>query len=353
MNKLIAGGLLAATTSVAGLSGTAHAASILDTAGPILASAPDAATLDAKCDTYVSAIEARQKALEGETGKATIDGTLVRYDEIVGLLGAGSGEFTLYQQVMEDQARRDAGAQCQVRLATLGSKISLSRPIYDRLSAIDAKAADAATALYLKRTLESFERSGVALDEAKRTRVQELQEELAKAGTEFDTNIANSRKVVKAQPAELKGLPEDYIAAHKPGADGLVEISTDYPDYQPVMAYAESDDLRRRLSEVYNQRAYPENDALLTRMFTLRQELAEILGRPNYATLVLEDKMLDSPAKVQKLLDDMAAAARPAAERDYAKNLSVLKELKPGAATIQFWQTGWLSPKVQQKFYNY
>jgi thimet oligopeptidase len=353
MNKLIAGGLLAATSSIAGLSGTAHAASILDTAGPILATAPDAATLDAKCDTYISAIEARQKALEGETGKATIDGTLVRYDEMVGLIGAGSGEFTLYQQVMEDQARRDAGAQCQVRLATLGSKISLSRPIYDRLSAIDATGTDAATALYLKRTLEGFERAGVALDEAKRARVQELQEELAKVGTEFDTNIANGRKVVKARPAELKGLPEDYIAAHQPGADGLVEISTDYPDYQPVMAYAESDDLRRRLSEAYNQRAYPENDALLTRLFTLRQELAGILGRPNYATLVLEDKMVDSPAKVQKLLDDMAAAARPAAERDYAKNLAVLKELRPGAETIEFWQTGWLSPKVQQKFYNY
>src|SRR5690606_6883177 len=98
---------------------------------------------------------------------------------------------------------------------------------------------------------------------------------------------------------------------------------------------------------------YPQNDALLKRMFTLRQELAEILGRPDYATLVLEDKMVDSPAKVQKLLDDMAAAARPASERDYAKNLAVLKELRPGAETIEFWQTGWLSPKVQQKFYDY
>lgn len=350
MNKVIAGGLLAASA----LSGTsAQAASILDISGPILATAPDADALNAKCDVYVSAIEERQKALESETGKATIEGTLVRYDELVGLIGAGSGEFTLYQQVMEDQARRDAGAQCQVRLATLGSKISLSRPIYDRLSAIDAAGTDAATALYLKRTLEGFERSGVALDDAKRARVQQLQEELAKVGTEFDTNIANGRKVVKVKPSELKGLPEDYIAAHKPGADGLVEISTDYPDYQPVMAYAESDDLRRQLAEAYNQRAYPENDALLKRMFSLRQELAEILGRPNYAALVLEDKMVDSPAKVQKLLDDMAEAARPAAERDYAKNLEVLKELRPGAQTIEFWQTGWLAPKVQQKYYNY
>ena len=39
--------------------------------------------------------------------------------------------------------------------------------------------------------------------------------------------------------------------------------------------------------------------------------------------------------------------------RDYDKNLQVLRELRPGAERIEFWQTGWLSPKVQQRFYAY
>src|SRR3569832_2039233 len=150
MNKLIAGGLLAATALS---TAPAHAAGVLDAMGPILAEAADAATLDAKCDKYVSEIESRQAALEGESGAATLDGTFTRYDEITALLNGGLGEFTLYQQVMAGQARRDAGANCQVRLSALGSKLSLSRPIYDRLKAIDAKGADAATALYLSRTL--------------------------------------------------------------------------------------------------------------------------------------------------------------------------------------------------------
>jgi thimet oligopeptidase len=350
MNKMIASGLLAAT-ALSG--GEARAASLLETMGPIMAEASDAAAIDAKCASYLSEIERRQAALEAETGPATIDRTLTQYDELTALLGAGSGEFTLYQQVMADQARRDAGAACQVKLATLASRISLSRPIYERLSAIDASGADVPTAWYLSRTLAGFERSGVALDEAGRTRVQQLNEELAKLGTEFADNIANGRKVIKVPPEELAGLPADFITAHAPGDDGMVEISTDTPDYQPVMTYAESDALRRRLSEVYNQRAFPENDAILKRIFTLRQELATLLGRPNYATLVLEDKMVDSPAKVQVLLEEMAAAARPAAERDYQKNLQVLRELRPGTERIEFWQTGWLSPKVQQRFYAY
>ena len=277
MRTPIAAALLAATM----LSVPAHAADVLDAMGPILANAPDAAAINAKCDSVVAAIQQRKTALEAETGAATLDRTLNAYDEMTALIGAGSGEFTLYQQVMADQARRDAGADCQVKLAALASQISLSRPIYDRLKAIDAAGTDAATNLLLTRTLQGFERSGVALDEAQRTRVQDLNEQLAKLGTEFENNIANARQVIRVDPAELAGLPADFIAAHTPGADGKVEISTDSPDYQPVMTYAESDALRRQLSEVYNRRAYPANDDVLRQIFTLRQELATILGRPS------------------------------------------------------------------------
>ena len=349
MNTLFVGGLLAAIAAAS----PAGAADMQATMGPILATASDAATLDRKCDTYVAEIERRQAELEHESGPATLARTFVRFDEINALLNAGGGEFGLYQQVMADQPRRDAGANCQVRLASLGSKLSLSRPIYERLKAIDAKGSDAATHWYLSRTLESFERSGVALNEAGRARVQQLNEEIAKLGTDFDTNIANGRKVIKATPAELQGLPADYLAAHKPGADGMIEISTDTPDEEPVMTYADSDAVRRRLSEAYNQRAYPLNDGVLKQLFAKRQELAQLVGRPNYAALILEDKMLDTPAKVEKLLTDMNAAAKPAADRDYAKMLQVLRESQSGAPKVEFWQSAWLGPKVKQRFYDY
>ena len=349
MRKTLAPALLAASTLA-----TPAQAGEFDALWTFLATAPDAATLDAKCDSYVAEIERRRAELEGETGPATIEGTLTRYDELMtAVLGAGLGEFTVYQEVMADQERRDAGANCQVRLSSLGSEISLSRPIYDRLKAIDVSQADEATKWFHKRTLLAFETSGVALPDGPRARVQELNEKLAALGTEFQNNIANGRQVIKVKPEELAGLPADFIAARKPGEDGLIEISTDTPDYQPVMTYAESDELRRRLSEVYNRRAFPQNDEVLKQIFTLRQELATILGRPNYAALVLEDKMVDSPEKVQALLTEMAEAARPAAMADYAKNLEVLRELRPGAEKIEFWQTGWLSPKVQQKYYAY
>ncbi|MBC7492315.1 MAG: hypothetical protein H7241_07725, partial [Novosphingobium sp.] len=197
---------------------------------------------------------------------------------------------------MADDARRKAGGTCEVRVASAATKIGLSRPIYDRLKAIDASKADPATRLYLKRTLAGYERAGIAFDPKGRAEVQALNDRISQLGTDFETNIANGRKTVSTNLAELTGLPADFIAAHKAGSDGKVTISTDYPDLFPVMSYAQSVSLRRQLYEADGTRAYPANDKVLGLLLDTRLELARKLGRKDYATLVLEDKMLDTPA---------------------------------------------------------
>ena len=350
LRKLTIAALLAATSGIAAQARPLPIDSFIQ---PIQADASDAAALKALCDRHITEIERRQRELEAETGPATQLRTLQRYDDMVNLITAASGESTLYREVMADDARRQAGADCEVRIANAVSKLSLSRPIYDRLKAIPLIGMQADTRLYLSRTLADFERAGVASDAAKRAQIQALQEELAKASTEFAANIAKGRKTVTADPAELEGLPADYIAAHKPGADGKVVISTDYPDINPVMAYAKSEALRKRLSLANLTRAYPENDVLLRRILDLRQQIASLLGRPNYAALVLENKMLNTPEKVEKLLADMAEAARPAAMRDYAKKLAAQKLTQADATKIEPWNNARLGRQVQQSLYAY
>ena len=120
------------------------------------------------------------------------------------------------------------------------------------------------------------------------------------------------------------------------------------------MTYAKSGGLRQRFYRAYNMRAYPENDAVLRDMINKRDELAHLVGRPNYATLNFEDRMLNTPDKVQSLLDDMAAAAKPAAERDYAKKLAMLQQLQPGATRARSRGTAAIvSQLVQKQSYGY
>jgi thimet oligopeptidase len=233
------------------------------------------------------------------------------------------------------------------------NKLNLSRPIYDRLKAIDASHADAATQLYLKRVLSEFERSGVALPPAERAKVQAMQDKLADLGTQFDKGIADGAKSIEVDPAELAGLPQDYIDAHKPGSNGKVTITTATPDYAPIMSYAKSEALRKRLYIAYQTRAYPANDAVLRQILDTRQQLATALGRKDYAALVLEDKMLDTTAKVEDLLTQMGGVARPAAQGDLARKLAVLRTIDPSATTVQPWNDDYVSVLLRRQAYAY
>ncbi len=355
MSRPMLAGLLAGT--VLGLATPVAAAdrpSAVDRfIGGILENPADVKTLDTRCDAYLAEATRLQTVLERQKGPATAATTLQPFDDLANLLSAAGAEYGLYREVMADDARRQAAGACEVRISGAATRLSLSRAVYERLKAIRPDRLDPPTRLYLSRSLAGFERSGVALPPEQRAKAQALADRIAEVGTAFDKGIADGRKTVLADPAELDGLPADYIAAHKPGPDGKVTISTDYPDLGPVMTYARSEALRRRLYEANMTRAYPENDARLRELLNLRQELASLLGRKDHATLALEDKMVSTPARVEALLDEMAAAARPAAERDYARKLAAYQAEHPGATAFQPWDNGYLSNLVQKRDFAY
>jgi thimet oligopeptidase len=319
---------------------------------PILTGAPSAAAINKRCDWFVAQSTAMRTGLERSKAKASVATTLAAYDKINELIGDGSGEAGFYREVSPTAASREAGGKCEVRMASESTKLSLSRPVYERLKAIPTPA-DAPTALYLQRTLGAFERAGIGLDAAGRAKAQALADRASKLGNDFESNIPKGQKTITATPAELEGLPQDFIAAHKPGPDGKITLRTDSTDYVPVMTYAKDSALRERFYRAYNTRAYPENDPILRDLINTRDELARLVGRPNYAALNFEDRMLNTPDKVQALLDDMAAAAKPAGERDYAKKLAMLQTLQPGATKLQPWDNSYVSNLVQKQSYGY
>ncbi|ANY20847.1 Oligopeptidase A [Tsuneonella dongtanensis] len=334
MKNAFASGLLIATALAT--PAIAHAQSATAFVGPLSADAPDAATLNARCDKLFAEAKRRFAALEAMPGPHTVESALKAYDELSALINAAGAEFYSYGQSAGTEDMRKAGVDCANRFDALDTDIGLSRPVYDRLKAIPAVTGDPVTAYYLKRTLEGYERSGVNLDDAKRAQVKALQDELTKLGSEFDQNIPAARGSIRALPSELAGLPADWIASHQPGPDGLVTITTDTPDYQPVMAYAENDALREKLARVYASRAYPQNSELLGKIFTKRQELATLLGRPNYASLILESRMLTTPEQVIAHMADLDAAATPAMQKDLAELRAALAEIRPGQELTPF-----------------
>ncbi|HUP67220.1 MAG TPA: M3 family metallopeptidase, partial [Sphingomicrobium sp.] len=320
---------------------------------PILLGTPTAAQINQRCNWFVARSTALRAQLEHSKGKPSVATTLAAFDKLGEVIGAGGGEAGFYREVGITPAARAAGEKCEVRMASEGTKLGLSRPIYERLKDLKAPAGDSATALYLTRTLQAFERSGIALDAAGRAKAQALSDQVSALNTEFEANIPKGQRTLSVTPAELEGLPQDFLDSHKPGADGKIVLRTDSTDYVPVLTYAKSSDVRQRFYHEYQLRAYPANDTVLRNLINKRDEFARLVGRPNYATLNLEDRMLNTPDKVQALMDDMASAAKPAADRDYAKKLALLQKLQPGATRLEPWDNGYVSRLVQKESYGY
>jgi len=311
-----------------------------------------AAEFTTRCDTALTLVEKMLTDLETRDGPAGA-GDLKDYDTMLNVAyGVGYGEAPIVAEANPDAALRETGDACQQKTSDMVTRISLSRPVFDRLSTIDGTKLDGRSAYLLKRTLGEYRRAGIDKDEATREKVRSLNAELSELSTEFSKNLREVQGSVKVAPEDLTGLPEDYITAHPPGEDGLVTITTDYPDVFPVYTYSPNEALRKQLSEVFLNRAYPENVASLRGILEKRYELATTLGYDNWAAYITEDKMTGSPEAAADFLEAVEEAARNAAELEYDRLLAKQRELAPDATTVADWSRSYLAEQIRQSDYD-
>ena len=319
------------------------------TIAPMLAPS-GVAEVQATCDRLLLQADQLRQALETDRSVPSLD-TFRRFDDLWIVLRAASRDANILASTSPDAAIRTAGRDCLARATRAEDAVQLSRPLYERLKAIALDDADAETRHVLARRLGDFDRAGVSRDEATRLRIAAHNDAISALEIRFGENIANGRLTVTADPSELDGLPADYIAARKPGTDGRVVISTDQPDLLPVLTYAHSEPLRRRLYEANHRRA-PGNEAVLRDLIARRDALARLLGRPDDATLQLEDAMIDTPAKVQALLDELMRAGDAKARGDDAAMLAHLQREQPGASSVPMWSDAYLTQSIKKARYD-
>ncbi|MDK9726092.1 MAG: M3 family metallopeptidase [Sterolibacteriaceae bacterium MAG5] len=213
--------------------------------------------------------------------------------------------------------------------------------------------------------VRDFRLSGAELPEEKKPRFQAIQEELASLGAKFSENLldaTNAHAEWIANEADLAGLPEDVkaaarAAAEKDGKPGW-KFVLQAPSYIPVMQYADNRDLRARMYRAYATRASEfgktewDNGPLIDRILKLRAEEATMLGYASYADVSLVPKMADTPAQVAAFLRDLAAKARPFAEKDMTE-LREFARAELGMETLESWDLSWTAEKLKLARYAF
>ena len=268
---------------------------------------------------------------------------LALWNDVELALGQATSEVYLVSESHPDAGVRAAAEDQVQRLEALSSGRLLDRALFAAMSSVAPDESDALSAdeqRLLAQVLRDFRRGGVDLPDAERERVRELTDRDTELSLEFSRNIRDGKREIRVAPESLAGLPQDFIDEHPVGDDGLVVLTTDYPDLMPVREYATDRATRTALVAAYNDLAWPENEAILAELLAVRAERAALLGYGDWADFETETRMIGStdPGHGGRAIADFLArldeASSAAAAAEYPVLLERLQQDDPGADEV-------------------
>ncbi|MGV1008200.1 MAG: M3 family metallopeptidase [Dermatophilaceae bacterium] len=259
---------------------------------------------------------------------------LARWNDVHMELGAVASVSSLFSEVHPIEAVRTRAEVAMQDTLKLDTQLGLDRDLYDVFAALAPDGLDEQARRVLDKTLLDFRRAGVDKDEPTRERIKAIQERLILVGQEFSKNIRDDVRSIRVTPDRLAGLPQDWVEAHPPGEDGLVTVTTDYPDSLPFRTFAHDAAGRREMAVAFLSVGWPKNDPLLSEMFALRQELAGLLGYQTWADYDTEVKMIKTGAAIPQFIDKIADAALVSGMRDRQVLLDRKRQDEPDAELI-------------------
>ena len=216
------------------------------------------------------------------------------------------------------------------KLSAHSSEIYSNKALFARIDALwaerDALDLDGEQARVLMLTHRNFIRAGAGLTGAAEVRMKEIKERLAVLGTEFSQNLLADERDwhMQLSDSDMKGLPEFLTAAAKAagsekGAEEAI-ITLSRSLVVPFMQFSPRRDLRERAYKAWAARGAnggaTDNRDLAREMLALRQEMAKLLGYPDFASFKLETEMAKTPGNVRQLLEDVWEPAKERAEQD-------------------------------------
>ncbi len=346
---------------LAGLVATGHAGAQAPAAtadpgslAPFYAGVTDADSLTRVVNDHLAAARDKLLQLTSATSRRTAERTLRTYDNVQVHLVTAKDLLAVVRQLHPDETMRTTAEKLGQAVDSFETELALNRAAYAVLSGIRANGAAEDLARYLKLELDDYRREGVDKDAATRAKINQLRDLLVRLRQVFDRNVRDgARTLTVSNAAELAGLPPDFIAAHKPRADGTIVLTTSASDLQPVMLYAKSDDLRRRMLLESQNVAHPANLDVLKQMVATRSELARTLGFKDWAAYDLSGRMAATPENASAFIDRVVTASAAKADADYQLILGRKRQDQPGATTVNAWERRYYTELVRQSSYNF
>jgi oligopeptidase A len=311
-------------------------------------------------------------------------------------LGRAWGVVGHLHAVLDSPELREAYKENQPKIVQYWTALGHNLALFEKYKALrggpEFERLTRAQTKIVENEIRDFRLSGAELPADRKQRYAEIQEESAKLATKFAENALDSTNAFALhveERAALAGIPDDVLeaartAAEKDGRSGW-KFLLHIPSYLPVMQYAENRSLREVMYRGSATRASGEfaaafaakaefeqrtngrppaeapaadaiaawdNTPLISRILGLRQEAAQLLGYASFAEVSLVPKMAETPRQVLDFLEDLAAKARPYAERDWAE-LNAFAAAELGLGRVEAWDVAFASERLRQARYAF
>ncbi len=317
----------------------------------------------------IAKVGARADVEEAE--EVTFKNTFIALEQATERLNFAWGKVTHLQSVSDSPALREAHNAMLPEVSAFLASIPLNAGLWAALKtgaeSESGRAASGAWARLREETLATFREAGADLPAEQRARLEAIEGELAQLTQKYSENTldsTNAWQVVVEDEARLRGLPPHAVAAARESArkKGLGSeekpawrFTLHGPSLEPVMLYAEDESLRREVwagSVAVGGEAEGgkwDNGPLVQKILALRAEKAALLGKANFADLVLTRRMARSGEKALAFVTDFEARCREAFVRECAEleNFRAEKTGQPVGA-LKAWEVGYWAEKLRQ-----
>ena len=307
-------------------------------------------------------------ALAADPRPRTFSNTLTALDAVTEPLDDAMAVVRHLEAVATYPALREAYNAVQPEVSAFYSGIPLHAGLWQAIKsygATDEARHLAGTELrYLTKTIDNFRRHGADLDAGGKAKLEAIDIELATVTTKFSQNVldaTNAFDLIITDEAGLAGLPPSAIAAAKENAaqKGVPgwRFTLQAPSYTPVMMYLNDAETRRAMYHAYAVRASSgihDNRAHLRRILELRRAKAELLGFPNFADLVLHDRMAHSGRRAEEFLQDLKRKTEAHFARENRELMDFRRSLEgPDAPELQPWDIAYYAEKQRAALYDF
>ena len=292
-------------------------------------------------ETALAEALGRIDAISADAAPATFENTFLALEKATERLNLAWGKVTHLQAVADSPALREAHNAVLPKVSAFFASVPLNPALWARLKAgaesPGGRAVEGVWARLREETLANFREAGADLPVEKRTRLEALEAELAQLTQKYSENTldsTNAWQLVVEDPARLAGLPAGAIdaardAARKKGIGGdekpAWRFTLHMPSQEPVMLHADDESLRREVWSAATavgaeaEGGKWDNGPLVQKILALRAEKAALLGKRNFADLVLTRRMAKDGERALAFVMDFETRCRAAFARECAE----------------------------------